>query len=55
MLLAVQPSSLGPQEMDNFVAAVAGGQPTAIFEDPAPVFGGGRAGHEHAPRSRRAA
>ena len=40
-LLAVQPSSLGPQEMDNFVAAVAGGQPTAIFEDPAPVFGAG--------------
>ena len=37
----MQPSSLGPQEMDNFVAAVAGGQPTAIFEDPAPVFGAG--------------
>ena len=38
VLLAVQPSSLGPEEMDNFVAAVAAGQPTAIFEDPAPVF-----------------
>jgi ABC-2 type transport system permease protein len=41
VLLAVQPSSLGPQEMDNFVAAVENGQPTAIFEDPAPVFGSG--------------
>ena len=41
VLLAVQPSSLGPQEMDNFVAAVAAGQPTAVFEDPAPVFGAG--------------
>ncbi len=40
-LLAVQPSSLGPQEMDNFVAAVENGQPTAVFEDPAPVFGSG--------------
>jgi ABC-2 type transport system permease protein len=37
VLLAVQPSSLGPAEMDNFLAAVEGGQPTAIFEDPAPV------------------
>ncbi len=41
VLLAVQPSSLGPQEMDNFVAAVESGQPTAIFEDPAPVLAGG--------------
>jgi ABC-2 type transport system permease protein len=40
-LLAVQPSSLGPQEMDNFIAAIENGQPTAIFEDPAPVFGSG--------------
>ncbi len=38
VLLAVQPSTLGPEEMNNFVAAVASGQPTAIFEDPAPVF-----------------
>ncbi len=38
VLLAVQPSSLGPQQMDNFVAAVQAGQPTAIFEDPFPVF-----------------
>lgn len=40
-LLAVQPSSLGPQEMENFIRAVENGQPTAIFEDPAPVFGAG--------------
>ena len=41
VLLAVQPSSLGPQQMDNFVAAVENGQPTAVFEDPAPLFGAG--------------
>ena len=34
VLLAVQPSSLGPPEMDNFIQAVREGQPTAIFEDP---------------------
>ncbi|MCP5118675.1 MAG: GldG family protein, partial [bacterium] len=39
-LLAVQPSSLGEQEMTNFVAAVRAGQPTAIFEDPFPGFAG---------------
>lgn len=37
VLLAVQPSSLGPIEMDHFVAAVKAGQPTAIFEDPFPL------------------
>lgn len=41
VLLAVQPSSLGPQEMDNFVAAVRSGQPTAIFEDPFPAYAPG--------------
>jgi ABC-2 type transport system permease protein len=34
VLLAVQPSSLSPEEMNNFIAAVASGIPTAIFEDP---------------------
>lgn len=38
VLLAVQPSSLGVAEMNNFIAAVRDGQPTAIFEDPAPVW-----------------
>ncbi len=37
-LLAVQPSSLGPEQMANFVAAVRAGQPVAIFEDPLPVL-----------------
>ncbi|MEM6329960.1 MAG: Gldg family protein [Planctomycetota bacterium] len=37
VLLAVQPSSLSPEALDNFVAAVKTGQPTAIFEDPFPV------------------
>lgn len=34
VLLAVQPSSLSPEEMTNFIAAVRAGIPTAIFEDP---------------------
>jgi ABC-2 type transport system permease protein len=38
VLLAVQPSSLSPPQMENFVAAVKSGQPTAIFEDPCPIF-----------------
>jgi ABC-2 type transport system permease protein len=38
VLLAVQPSSLGQEQMDNFVNAVKNGQPTAIFEDPLPLF-----------------
>ncbi len=38
VLLAVQPSSLGPQQMAHFIAAVKNGQPTAIFEDPFPAM-----------------
>jgi len=38
VLLAVQPSSLGPDQMKNFIAAVRGGQKTAIFEDPFPLL-----------------
>jgi ABC-2 type transport system permease protein len=41
VLLAVQPSSLAPEQMDNFIAAVQKGQPTVIFEDPFPVFAQG--------------
>ncbi|MFM8536515.1 MAG: Gldg family protein, partial [Planctomycetaceae bacterium] len=37
VLLAVQPSSLGPEQMVHFVEAVRSGQPVAIFEDPLPV------------------
>ena len=40
VLLAVQPSSLGPQQMDNFLAAVQSGRPAAIFEDPFPAMAG---------------
>lgn len=40
VLLAVQPSTLGPQEMKNFIDAIKRGQPTAIFEDPFPAFAG---------------
>ncbi len=36
-LLAVQPSSLSPEELVNFVEAVKSGIPTAIFEDPMPL------------------
>ena len=38
VLLAVQPSSLGPEQMVHFVAAVRSGQPVVIFEDPLPVL-----------------
>ncbi len=34
VLFAVQPSSLSPEEMSNFYAAVRAGIPTAVFEDP---------------------
>ncbi len=36
VIVAVQPSSLGPQEMVNFLDVVKAGVPTAIFEDPMP-------------------
>ena len=38
VLMVVQPSSLGPEQMNNFVAAVRAGQPVGIFEDPLPVL-----------------
>jgi hypothetical protein len=34
VLLAVQPSAMGIQEMNGFIAAIRAGQPTVIFEDP---------------------
>jgi ABC-2 type transport system permease protein len=37
-LLAVQPSAMGYEEILHFVAAIRGGQPTIIFEDPLPVY-----------------
>lgn len=36
VLFAVQPSSLSPEQMKHFVAAVRNGTPTAVFEDPFP-------------------
>ncbi|MDA1054968.1 MAG: Gldg family protein [Planctomycetota bacterium] len=38
VMVVVQPSSLGPQELPNIVEAIRSGVPTAIFEDPAPIF-----------------
>ena len=38
VLLAVQPSSLNPMQMTNFIQAIRGGQATAIFEDPLPYI-----------------
>ncbi len=38
MLLVVQPSSLGPEQLPYLVAAIEDGVPTAIFEDPLPWF-----------------
>lgn len=37
-MLAVQPSSLTPQQLDNLIAAINSGQPTAVFEDPFPYL-----------------
>jgi ABC-2 type transport system permease protein len=39
VLIAVQPSSLTPEELTNLVAAIRAGKPTAIFEDPQPSLG----------------
>jgi ABC-2 type transport system permease protein len=39
-ILAVQPSSLPPDQFENFMEAVRSGKPTAIFEDPLPYFAG---------------
>ncbi len=38
VLLVIQPSMLGPEEMDHLVDAVRSGIPTAILEDPHPHF-----------------
>lgn len=38
VLLAVQPSSLTPEQMTHFLDVIKAGQATAIFEDPFPVF-----------------
>lgn len=38
VLLAVQPSSLTPSQLDHLIDAIKAGQPTAIFEDPFPYF-----------------
>jgi ABC-2 type transport system permease protein len=37
VLMVVQPSSLTQPQLDNLIAAIRTGQPTAIFEDPFPV------------------
>jgi ABC-2 type transport system permease protein len=37
-LLLVQPSSLAPTTLPNVLTAIEAGVPTAIFEDPLPVF-----------------
>ena len=38
VLMVVQPSSLGPEQLENLLSAIRAGMPTAIFEDPAPIF-----------------
>lgn len=47
VLMAVCPSSLNVQQMQNFVAYVKKGKPTLIFDDPLPYFDGGG---QNAPR-----
>ena len=46
VLLAVQPSSLGPEEMDRFVAAVDGRPADGHFRGPLPDLRRQRAGHQ---------
>jgi hypothetical protein len=41
VLLAIQPSAMGPQEMDGFISTIRRGQPTVIFEDPFFLMMGG--------------
>jgi ABC-2 type transport system permease protein len=38
VLLAIQPSAMDQQGLDNLLAAIRAGQPTVIFEDPLPAF-----------------
>ena len=38
VLLAIQPSAMGPKEMEGFIGAVRDGQPTLILEDPFSCF-----------------
>ncbi len=51
-LIAVQPSTLGPQEMQNFIMAIQSGQPTVIFEDAFPINFGGIGGTSEPRRPR---
>lgn len=44
VLMVVQPSSLTPPQLENLIDAIRAGQPTAIFEDPAPSFIAGAPG-----------
>jgi ABC-2 type transport system permease protein len=38
VMLVAQPSSLSPEQLDNVLEAIKNGQPTAVFEDPRPIF-----------------
>ena len=38
VMLVAQPSSLSPEQFDNVLEAIKTGQPTAVFEDPRPIF-----------------
>jgi len=37
-LVVAQPSAMSPEGLENLLAAIRAGQPTAIFEDPMPEF-----------------
>ena len=43
-LLVVQPNNLDNEKMDDLIAAIKSGIPTAIFEDPLPLIQGGLTG-----------
>ena len=44
VLLVVQPNNLDNEKMDDLIAAIKSGIPTAIFEDPLPLIQGGLTG-----------
>ncbi|MCG8586140.1 MAG: Gldg family protein [Pirellulales bacterium] len=53
VLLVVQPSSMPQAAMDNVLAAIEAGVPTAIFEDPFPVWVDGVPGTDQPRRPRQ--